>query len=206
MPGTNKLSWVIGLVTCALLIFAASSVWADEMDEPMAPAGAAAVETEPQSEPTAASRARIEEITVTARKREENLLEIPESVSAFTNVQINRANISGLSDIGLLVPNLYIGKRTDGFPNVTMRGMGSFGNVQGVGFYLDDVQLFGDSSGRFGDLERIEVLKGPQGVLHGGTNVGGAIKWITKRPDPDGFSGRIRVGAGSGTSGSFSTA
>ena len=187
---------MIGLVTCALFIFAASSVWADEMDEPMAPAGTAAVETDPQGETAGARRAGIEEITVTARKREENLLEVPESISAFSEVQINRANISGLSDIGLLVPNLYIGKRTDGFPNVTMRGMGSFGNVQGVGFYLDDVQLFGDSSGRFGDLERIEVLKGPQGVLHGGTNVGGAIKWVSKRPDPDGFSGRVRVGVG----------
>ena len=187
---------MIGLVTCALFIFAASSVWADEMDEPMAPAGTAAVETDPQGETAGARRAGIEEITVTARKREENLLEVPESISAFSEVQINRANISGLSDIGLLFPNLYIGKRTDGFPNVTMRGMGSFGNVQGVGFYLDDVQLFGDSSGRFGDLERIEVLKGPQGVLHGGTNVGGAIKWVSKRPDPDGFSGRVRVGVG----------
>ncbi len=205
MPSRNKLSWMIGLVTCALFIFAASSVWADETDEPMAPAGAAAVETEPQSEPSATSRAGIEEITVTARRREESLLEIPESIAAFSDVQIDRANISGLSDIGLLVPNLYIGKRTDGFPNVTMRGMGSFGNVQGVGFYLDDVQLFGDSSGRFGDLERIEVLKGPQGVLHGGTNVGGAIKWITKRPDPDGFSGRLRVGAGKGTEGNDGT-
>ena len=196
MPGTNKLSWMIGLVTCALFIFAAPSVWADEMDEPMAPAGAAAVETDPQGETAGARRAGIEEITVTARRREESLLEVPESISAFSEVQIDRANISGLSDIGLLVPNLYVGKRTDGFPNVTMRGMGSFGNVQGVGFYLDDVQLFGDSSGRFGDLERIEVLKGPQGVLHGGTNVGGAIKWITKRPDPDEFSGRVRAGVG----------
>ena len=172
MPEMGKLSLSIGVVAFALILFSAPSAWADEMDEPMAPAGAAAVETEPQSEPTAASRTGIEEITVTARKREENLLEVPESISAFSDVQIDRANISGLSDIGLLVPNLYIGKRTDGFPNVTMRGMGSFGNVQGVGFYLDDVQLFGDSSGRFGDLERIEVLKGPQGVLHGGTNVG----------------------------------
>ena len=211
MPGTNKLSWMIGLVTCALFIFAASSVRADEMDEPMAPAGAAAIETDPQAvetDPqgeTAGARRGIEEITVTARRREESLLEVPESISAFSDVQIDRANISGLSDIGLLVPNMYIGKRTDGFPNVTMRGMGSFGNVQGVGFYLDDVQLFGDSSGRFGDLERIEVLKGPQGVLHGGTNVGGAVKWITKRPDPDEFSGRLRVGAGQGLSGNRGT-
>ena len=196
MPGTNKLSWMIGLVTCALFIFAASSVWAQEMDEPMAPAGAAAVETDPQEETAAARRVGIEEITVTARKREENLLEVPASISAFSEVQIDRSNISGLSDLSLLVPNLYLGRRTDGFPNVTMRGMGSFGNTQGVGFYMDDVQLFGDSSARFGDIERIEVLKGPQGILYGGSNVGGAVKWILKRPDPDAFSGRVRVGAG----------
>ncbi|GEM_PF-340917 len=138
----------------------------------------------------------LEEIIVTARKREENVLEIPESLATFSESMIEASNINGLEDIGLLVPNLYMSRRLDGFPNVTMRGLGGFGNTQGVGFYLDDVQVFSDASSRFGDFERIEVLKGPQGILYGGANIGGAVKWVTKRPDPEEFSGRVKVRGG----------
>ncbi len=159
------------------------------------PAPVAQMPEEEEQQPARAAPV-IEEIIVTARKREENLLEIPESVTSFSETSIERANISGLSDISLLVPNLYMGRRTDGFPNVSIRGLGAFGNTQGVGFYVDDVQMFGDASSRFGDLERIEVLKGPQGILYGGTNIGGAVKYILQRPDPEEFSGRIRVRAG----------
>ena len=188
----------LDLVACVLLLVAAPSSWADDPElEPTPPPRAAAAEpTAAAPVPTAAERAVIEEIVVTSRKREENLLEIPESVSAFSEVQIDRANISGLSDISLLVPNLYMGRRTDGFPNVSIRGLGAFGNTQGVGFYLDDVQIFGDASSRFGDIQRIEVLKGPQGILYGGANIGGAIKWVLNRPDPAEFSGRVRLSAG----------
>jgi outer membrane receptor protein involved in Fe transport len=145
----------------------------------------------------ASAQARdLEEIIVTARKREENLLEIPESLTNFSAQIIEQGNINGLEDIGLLVPNLYMSRRLDGFPNVSIRGLGGFGNTQGVGFYLDDVQIFSDASSRFGDLERIEVLKGPQGILYGGANIGGAVKFVAKRPDPEAFAGRIKVGAG----------
>ena len=120
----------------------------------------------------------IDEIIVTARKREENVLEIPESLTAFSGALIEQGNIRELKDIGLLVPNMYMSRRLDGFPNVSIRGLGGFGNTQGVGFYLDDVQIFSDASSRFGDLERIEVLKGPQGILYGGANIGGAIKFV----------------------------
>ncbi|MFQ6004867.1 MAG: TonB-dependent receptor [Woeseia sp.] len=138
----------------------------------------------------------LEEILVTARKREENVLEIPESVSTFAAAVIERANINGLEDIGLLVPNLYMSRRLDGFPNVSIRGIGGFGNTQGVGFYLDDVQLFSDASARFGDLDRIEVLKGPQGTLYGGSNIGGAVKFVAMRPDPERFFGYAKLRAG----------
>ncbi len=134
----------------------------------------------------------LEVITVTARKREESLLEIPETVTAISQESIERGNIKGLEDIGFLIPNLSLSVRTDGFPNVSIRGVGSFGNTQGVGFYLDDVQLFSDASSRFGDLARIEVLKGPQGTLYGGSNIGGALRFVAVRPDPSDFSGRIK--------------
>ena len=138
----------------------------------------------------------LEEIIVTARKREENVLEIPESLTTFTGSMVESANINGLEDIGLLVPNLWMSRRLDGYPNVSIRSLGGFGNTQGAGFYLDDVQLFGDASSRFGNFERIEVLKGPQGILYGGANIGGAVKFVTRRPDPEAFSGRVKAKAG----------
>ena len=134
----------------------------------------------------------VEEIIVTARKREESLLEIPESVAALSGDQIARQSIDNLRDIGLSVPNLNLSMRTDGFPNVTIRGIGGFGNTQGVGFYLDDVQVFSDASSRFGDMDRIEVLKGPQGTLYGGSNIGGAVKFVSARPDPSDTFGRVK--------------
>ncbi len=144
----------------------------------------------------AQERMVLEEVTVTARKREESVLEVPESIASFSAGMIERANITSLKDISLLVPNLYMSTRLDGFPNVTMRGLGGFGNTQGVGFYLDDVQLFSDASSRFGDMERVEVLKGPQGVLYGGSNIGGAVKFVSLRPDPGQRTGHVKVSAG----------
>lgn len=138
----------------------------------------------------------LEAITVTARKREENLLEIPESIRAISALTVERANITGLEDIGFMVANLSLSQRADGFPNVSIRGLGSFGNTQGVGFYTDDVQNFTDASARIGDIERIEVLKGPQGTLYGGSNIGGAVRFVSVRPDPSGLSGRVTATAG----------
>ena len=143
-----------------------------------------------------AQGASLEEVIVTARKRDENLMDIPESVSAIGAAEVERRNIKGLNKIGLAVPNLNLSMRTDGYPNVTIRGVGAYGMTQGVGFYLDDVQLFSDASSRFGDIERIEVLKGPQGVLYGGSNIGGAVKYVSKTPSTEEMGGRLKVLAG----------
>ena len=164
---------VSGLASALIFLFPVGTANAEETDE-------------------GASRT-IEEILVTARKREESLLEIPESLAVLTGESITRGNIKGLEQIGFQVPNLNLSMRLDGFPNVSIRGLGSFGNTQGVGFYLDDTQIFSDASSRFGDLERIEVLKGPQGTLYGGSNVGGAVKFVSVRPNSEEVSGKIKV-------------
>lgn len=168
---------VAGLASVLIFLFPVGAASAEEGDDP----GASRV---------------IEEILVTARKREESLLEIPESLAVITGESIDRGNIKALSQIGFQVPNLNLSMRLDGFPNVSIRGLGSFGNTQGVGFYLDDTQIFSDASSRFGDLERIEVLKGPQGTLYGGSNVGGAVKFVSVRPNSEEASGKIKVLAG----------
>ena len=143
-----------------------------------------------------AQGASLEEVIVTARKRDENLMDIPESVSAIGAVEVDRRNIKGLNKIGLAVPNLNLSMRTDGYPNVTIRGVGAYGMTQGVGFYLDDVQMFSDASSRFGDIERIEVLKGPQGVLYGGSKIGSAVKCVSKTPSTEEMGSRLKVLAG----------
>ncbi|MEL6686152.1 MAG: TonB-dependent receptor plug domain-containing protein [Pseudomonadota bacterium] len=145
---------------------------------------------------TASERQILDVVIVTARKKAESELDVPESLTTFSADDLEAANIDGLSDIGLLIPNLFLSTRLDGFPNVTIRGLGGFGNTQGVGFYLDDVQLFSDASSRFGDLERVEVLKGPQGILYGGSNIGGAVKYVSARPNPDEFTARSRLRVG----------
>jgi len=110
---------------------------------------------------------------------------IPESIAAFGAQEISEAHIVKIDDLGNLVSNLNITTRADNTPDVVLRGVGSFGVVSGVGFYANDVQLFDGQSVRTEDIERIEVLKGPQGTLYGGSNVGGAIKYITKLPTDD---------------------
>ena len=78
---------------------------------------------------TEAAAGEIEEIVVTARKRAESLLEIPESVITVRG-GIDRQQIKGLEDVGFQVPNLNLSMRLDGFPNVSVRGLGAFGNTQ----------------------------------------------------------------------------
>jgi iron complex outermembrane receptor protein len=129
------------------------------------------------------------EIVVTARKRVETMQSIPESIAAFGAQEITDAHITKIDDLGNLVSNLNITTRADNTPDVVLRGIGSFGVVSGVGFYADDVQIFDGQNVRTEDIERIEVLKGPQGTLYGGSNIGGAIKYITKLPTDEFHAG-----------------
>jgi iron complex outermembrane recepter protein len=122
------------------------------------------------------------EIVVTARKRSENLRDVPASITAISAATIEDAHITQLDDLGALVSNLNIDEAHDNTPDVVLRGVGSFGLVAGVGFYVNDVQVFEGQIARPVDIERIEVLKGPVGTLFGGANVGGAIKYVTKEP------------------------
>jgi iron complex outermembrane receptor protein len=165
--------WVrAGLITLtvgATVGFGATVSLAAEGSSTAAPAGNAADET-------------LEEIIVTARKRSENLRDIPASISAIPDTVIKEAHMTQLDDIGSMVSNLNIFEAHDNSPAVTMRGVGAFEVVQGVGFYANDVQLFEGQTVRPNDIARIEVLKGPQGTLYGGANIGGAIKYVTKEP------------------------
>lgn len=122
------------------------------------------------------------DIVVTARKRNERLQDVPETITAFSADALAKGGISDVDDLGRKLPNVVLNRRGDNEPNVVIRGVGAFGNTQGVGFYVDDVRNVTDQSARLVDLERVEVLKGPQGTLYGGSSIGGAIKFVTKKP------------------------
>lgn len=136
------------------------------------------------------------EIVVTARKRSERLQDVPETITAFSSESLVKAGIKNVDDIGRALPNIVLNRRGDNEPNAVIRGVGGFGNTQGVGFYVDDVRNVTDQSARLIDLERIEVLKGPQGTLYGGSSIGGAIKYVTKKPSYSGVEGRVAVETG----------
>jgi iron complex outermembrane receptor protein len=121
-------------------------------------------------------------VIVTARKQTEDVQTIPESITAIDSRTIAAAHMTKLDDINSQVTNINITQRADNTPDVVIRGVGTFGVVQGVGFYVNDVQQFDGQTVRPDDIDRIEVLKGPQGTLFGGSNVGGAIKYVTKLP------------------------
>lgn len=130
----------------------------------------------------------IEEIVVTARKRSENLQDVPAAVSAFTGDELVDRQIDRIEEIQRLTPNLTVNEASGlnpGAVQVFIRGIGSDpGFDQGVGIYVDDVYLnrtFGAMLELY-DVERIEVLKGPQGHLYGRNTIGGALKYVTRIP------------------------
>ncbi|MEH6583489.1 MAG: TonB-dependent receptor [Halioglobus sp.] len=133
---------------------------------------------------------------MTARKREESLMDIPQSVTAISAKTVENAGLTEMTDLGHFLPNVNLTVRSDNEPNVVIRGIGAFGNTQGVGFYMDDAQQFLDQSTLFSEVERIEVIKGPVGTLYGGSNIGGAIKYVMIEPGEE-FGGYAYVEGGS---------
>lgn len=148
---------------------------------PAADAAAAPAAT-PVAPPVSTAEANPEAVVVTARKRNENLKDIPESIQVIPSNLIDEAHMVQLDDISSVVSNVNIFEAHDNSPAAVMRGIGAFEVYNGVGFYLNDVQMFEGQTVRPNDVERIEVLKGPQGTLYGGSNIGGAIKYVGKDP------------------------
>ncbi len=134
---------------------------------------------------------QIEEITVTARKKEESLQDTPVSVTAIGDRALARLQATDVGDIQNSVPGLtlHVGDASNAV--VYVRGIGQVDSLAfadpGVGIYLDDVYM-GRAQGSFLDIydvERIEVLRGPQGTLYGRNTIGGAVKFVSKAPARD---------------------
>ncbi len=134
-----------------------------------------------------ANKTVLEEIVVTARRRVESLQDIPDSVSVLTTEMINDRGISKLDDIVDQTSNLFMINDQDPGTNViTIRGITTNRNQPGsVAFVIDGITQ-PDTDGftrEYFDIERIEVLKGPQGALYGKNAIGGVINIITKKPN-----------------------
>ncbi len=127
-------------------------------------------------------------VTVTARKREETLQEVPVAVTAFTPEALDRLGVEDLGDLDAQVPNLTIYAARGSSSTITayIRGVGQsdplWGVDPGVGIYLDDVYIARPQGALLDvfDVERVEVLRGPQGTLYGKNTIGGAIKYISR--------------------------
>lgn len=147
------------------------------------------------------ANARDDIIIVTAQKREENVQNVPSSISVLGSEQIEKFQARQLSDFAAYVPGFQVDSGgSPGQAIVTLRGIGPVGPGQTVGTYIDDTPVGSSSFYARGaeftldmlpyDVERVEVLRGPQGTLYGASSIGGLIKYVLRKPDPDAFSAR----------------
>lgn len=155
----------------------------------------------------------MDSITVTARKRAESLQNVPISVTAFGEADLEKRDITRLDGISAYTPNLELNAgRPDGggtSASIFIRGVGQydflFPNDPGVGLYVDDVYLARTIGGMLSlaEIERVEVLRGPQGTLYGKNTIGGAVKVITKQPELGELSGKLKGTIGNFNRGDF---
>ena len=137
----------------------------------------------------AGARDALDEVIVTARRREESLQDVPIAVSAFSGEQLEEIGIVDITALTNRAPNiqLEVSRATNTTLTAYIRGVGQQDPVAGweggVGIYLDDVYLSRPQGTVFDvyDVERIEVLRGPQGTLYGRNTIGGAVRYVTKR-------------------------
>jgi len=166
--------------------------------------GAAAVHGEPAAPAAAAASDTLAEITVTARKRTENLQDVPQSINVFTSQDLQNLAITQFEDYATKSPSVTFTSVGPGTQQFFMRGVsdGSTWNVSNTsttGFFIDDLAMsFYGSIPDFHeyDIERIEVLNGPQGTLYGAGSMSGAIRIITNKPDPNAFDAGVSTDYG----------
>jgi outer membrane receptor protein involved in Fe transport len=193
-------------IIAALALSAAAPAIAAGTDAAQADASVQAADAPADAE--AKKTAELKPVIVTANKREEDIREVAASISAIGQEELENLHVTQLSDLTARVPGLYVnGAGSPGKTQVSLRGLQPLSSGATVGMYLDQSPL--GSSGIYQaanffsldllpyDIERIEVLRGPQGTLYGAGAMGGLIKYVTVAPDPG--SKEFRVGGGLST-------
>jgi len=161
------------------------------------PAGNAA--SSPEGSEAQQSTSQLQEIIVTAQKRAGDIKDIPFSVSAIGAAELAEHHVADYDDIARTVPGLgFTAGPGPGLDNIEIRGVSSLSGSATVGIYIDEVPVTVNNSQYDGavqpklfDLDRVEVLRGPQGTLFGASSMGGTIRFITKQPDLDNFSATV---------------
>jgi iron complex outermembrane recepter protein len=160
------------------------------------PAGGALAQSSPTFE--------LQEVVVTAQKRSENIQDIPASISVVGGEELDKLHVTQLTDIGAYVPGLQVTSGgTPGQTTLSLRGIAPIGEGATVGTYIDDTPIGATSIHDRGlqfaldllpyDVQRIEVLQGPQGTLYGANSLGGLVKYVLTAPDLYAFN--IKAGA-----------
>lgn len=145
----------------------------------------------------------LEEILVTTQRREQNLQEVPVAVTAFSAVDLEESGIFTLADIEKSSPNTQMreSRGTNSTLTAFIRGIGQqdplWGFEPGIGIYIDDVYIARPQAAVLDvyDVDRIEVLRGPQGTLYGKNTIGGAVRYVTRQLDGE-ASGKVKISAG----------
>ena len=152
----------------------------------------------PQSGSAAGDGAEVEALIVTAQKREEDIQDVPIAISAFSQRDLEAQKIEGGPDIMRAVPNLTFSKSNFTSYNISIRGIGtkavSATTDPGVAVSFNNVGMIANRffEQEFFDMERVEVLRGPQGTLYGRNATGGVVNLITAKPKLGGFEGSIK--------------
>lgn len=151
----------------------------------------------------AGSGSVIEEIVVTAQKREENLRDVPQSITAISGESLQLVRAVTFEDYVTRVPGMSLISSQPGSARLVLRGINAGGVSATIGTYVDETpygSVTGLSNGAVlapdldtFDMQRIEVLRGPQGTLYGASSLGGLLKFVTNAPDPTRLSGKIEV-------------
>lgn len=176
------------LIGASLIAFSAPAAGQDSTSAQGASAASAAPDDEAPAEELSTTEGGLTEITVTAQRRSENIQRAALPISAVDGEQIANAGVTNPNDLTKLVPSLQVGTSNGAISSYFIRGVGKLAfNSQvdsAVLVNLDGVSIgrSGSSNGFFYDLDRVEVLKGPQGTLYGRNATGGAINIITRKP------------------------
>jgi iron complex outermembrane recepter protein len=148
---------------------------------------------------TADSTGELQEIVVTAQRREQSVLDVPLSLQAMSGEQLANSGIQDLTSLRFDTPGLTTASDS-GFTQIFIRGIGNaiyIGADPSVAYFVDDVpRIYGTMADNLVDVERTEILKGAQGGLYGRNATGGVINVITRQPTTDEFSGDARIGYG----------
>ncbi|HEX3888726.1 MAG TPA: TonB-dependent receptor [Phenylobacterium sp.] len=189
-----KTKYLVSCAMAAIIAGAAGSAWA----------ATAATDAAPAAETTS-----IEELVVTAEHREETLQSVPMTIQAFSTKTLAERNIETVEDLFRFTPNVEFAKNGPGQGNIFMRGLSAgfaggqssatVGNFPNVGLYLDEQSMQFPSRNLdlfLADMERVEILEGPQGTLFGGGAQAGAVRYITNKPKMNVYEGSLDASYG----------